>query len=169
MLVAGCGGSGGSDGAGTTAASATAQNKEAGPTQAALEPVDGNSATGTASFLVRPHSTPLLQITAEGLEPVSGESRYAIWIVGNRHDMVNLAAFQVGENARLSRRIDNTESHVFVEEGSKTELLITKVENIYEIGEGISESSNPWDPPLIGKSVLRGNFEGALVGSTAQG
>lgn len=169
--TAGCGGSAssdGTDGSGWTAAT-TAPQRTSGPTRAALEPVDGNSATGTARFLIPPKSTPLLQIEAHGLEPASGESRYAIWIVGDRHDMVSLAAFQVGADGRLLRKIGNVESHAFVEDGTKTELLVTRVENVDQLNKSIAESTDPWDPPQIGEPVLHGSFEGALVGSAAAG
>ena len=142
----------------------TPKGGESGPTEAKLEPLDGGSAAGTARFLTRPQTTPVLRIEAEGLEPVHGASRYVIWIVGDRHDMVSLAAFHVGADGRLSRKIDNGESHSFVEDGTKTELLITKIDNLGSITKGIAESNSPWAPPQIGKPVLRGDFEGALVG-----
>lgn len=165
-FAAGCGSS---DSAGTNAfeateAAETPKGGESGPTEAVLEPLDGESPTGTARFLTRPQNTPVLQIEAEGLEPAHGASRYMIWIVGNRHDMVSLAGFHVGADGRLSRKIDNGESHSFVEDGTKTELLITKVDNIESVSRGIAEADSPWDPPEIGKPVLHGNFEGALVG-----
>lgn len=168
MLAAGCGGSAGSassDGNGTTEAT-TAPVRKTGPTRAALASVDGSAATGTARFLVRPQDTPVLQIEAEGLEPTHGASRYVIWIAGDRHDMVSEAAFPVGADGRLSRKIDNGESQSFVEDGTKTELLITKVGKIGSLDQSLSQSSDPWDPPQIGKPVLSGNFEGALVGSS---
>lgn len=168
-LASGCGGSTSTDvkAAATEGAEAaeTRRKVHPGQTEALLEPTGEGSAQGTARYQVKPNRTPVLHVEAAGLEPVSGTSRYAVWIVGDRHDMVNLAAFQVGEDGRLSRRLETPESYNFVEEGSKTELLITKVDDINEVGEGISQSSDPWDPPLIGEPVLRGTFEGPFVGS----
>jgi hypothetical protein len=168
-LVSGCGGSSSTDVSATaveaTEATETRRKVHPGETEALLEPTKESSAQGTARYQIRPDSTPVLHIEAVGLEPVSGKSRYAIWIVGDRHDMVNLAGFQVGEDGRLSRRLEVPESYIFVEEGSKTELLVTKVDDIAQVGQGISESSDPWDPPIIGEPVLQGTFEGPFVGS----
>lgn len=169
VLVSGCGGSS-STAASTTAVEATEtveprRKVHPGETEALLEPTGDSSAQGTARYQTRPAGTPVLHIEASELEPVSGNSRYAIWIVGDRHDMVNLAGFQVGEDGHLSRRLETPESYIFVEEGSKTELLVTKVDDINQVGIGISESSDPWDPPLIGEPILQGTFEGPFVGS----
>jgi hypothetical protein len=170
VLVVGCGSSGSTDGSTTaveaTEAAETRRKVHPGETEALLEPTGESSARGTARFQIRPNSTPVLHIEAAGLEPVSGKSRYAIWIVGDRHDMVNLAGFQVGEDGHLSRQLEGPESYVFVEEGSKTELLVTKVDDINQVGQGISESGDPWDPPLIGEPVLQGTFEGPFVGTS---
>lgn len=168
-LASGCGVSTSSDVSATaTEAAETRRQVHPGETEALLEPTGESSAQGTARYQIRPHSTPVLHVEAAGLEPVSGRSRYAIWIVGDRHDMVNLAAFEAGEDGRLSRQIETPESYNFVEDGSKTELLITKVDDIDQVGEGIAQSSNPWDPPLIGEPVLQGTFEGPFVGSAGE-
>jgi len=168
-LVCGCGGSssagGSATGVKTTEAVETRRKVHPGKTEALLEPIEESSAQGTARYQIRAHSTPVLHVEAAGLEPVSGKSRYAIWIVGDRHDMVNLAGFQVGGDGRLSRQLETPESYIFVEEGSKTELLVTKVDDFNRVGQGISESGDPWDPPLIGEPVLQGTFEGPFVGS----
>jgi len=168
-LVSGCGGSTSTDESPGTAeateAAETRRKVHPGETEALLEPAGESSARGTARYQTRPDNTPVLHVEASGLEPVSGASRYAIWMYGDRHDMVNLAAFQVDEDGRLSRQLETPESYAFVEDGSKTELLVTKVDNIDKIGEGIAESGDPWDPPIIGETVLEGTFEGPFVGS----
>ena len=176
-VAAGVAGCGGSDSTGTgsggaaeaTEAAETTQQPKSGPTEAALEPVEEGTAAGRARYLLEPNREPVLQIRVHGLEPVSGQQRYAIWIVGDRHDMVNLAAFHVGEDGRISRDIASPEAYAFVEEGSKTELLVTKVESIEAVGDGISESSNPWDPPIIGEPIVAGTFVGPFVGSSGNG
>jgi hypothetical protein len=172
-LVAGCGSSETTETVGThafeatEAAETTPQQPKSGPTEAQLEPIGDNTATGTARYLLKPGRTPVMRIEVEGLEPVSGPSRYAIWIVGNRHDMVNLAAFQARSDGRISRRIESPEAFDFVENGSKTELLVTKVGNIGKVGEEIAGSGDPWDPPIIGEPVVGGTFVGPFVGSAS--
>jgi hypothetical protein len=175
VFLAGCGGSNSSSSDEpsrafeATEAAETTPRRQPGPTEAQLEPIGDSSAEGIARYQIRPGSTPVLHIEAEGLEPISEASRYAIWIVGNRHDMVNLADFQVGKDGHLARTLETPESYIFVEEGGKTELLLTRIDNLGQIREGISESIDPWDPPLIGDPVLSGTFEGSFVASAGSG
>lgn len=174
VLAVGCGGSGSDEDTGSTdsvkatEAAETTQKPESGPTEAVLEPVGDNTASGTARYLLRPNSTPVLQLRAKGLDRATGERQYSVWAVGDRHDMVMLAAYYVSKSGRLSQDLKNVESYVFVEDESKTELLITKVNNDDRVREALWESENPWDPPLIGEPVLRGTFTGSFVGSAGE-
>jgi hypothetical protein len=140
---------------------------ESGPTEAVLKPVGDQSATGTARYLLNPSRIPALQVEIHGLMPTAGNQRYGAWMYGDRHDMVMLGAFQVKEDGKLSRRFETVESYSFVEEGSKTELLISMIGNIDRVSEGIAEGGEPWDPPIIGEPVLQGTFEGPFVGSAS--
>lgn len=167
VLVSGCGG-------GTktttvtveaTGAAQTTPQAELGPTEAALKPVGDQSATGTARYSLNPSRIPALQVEIEGLDPTAGNQRYGVWMYGDRHDLVMLGAFQVMEDGKLSRRFETVESYAFVEEGDKSEILISMIGDIDHVGEGIAESSDPWDPPAIGEPVLQGKFEGPFVGS----
>jgi len=174
LVMAGCGGSdseeagGSTDTVAATEAAETTKQPESGPTEADLEPVGDNTASGTARYKIKPNSTPVLQLRLKGLDPVSGNSQYSIWMVGSRHDMVTIATYYVGKSGRLSQDLRNVESFVFVEDGSKTQILITKVNDANRLREAMSESSDPWDPPLIGEPVLRGDFTGAFVGSAGE-
>jgi hypothetical protein len=164
VLLAGCGGST------TTTVTVEATEAESGPTEAVLKPVgDQSAAKGTARYSLNPNRVPALHVELEGLEPVSGAARYGVWMYGDRHDMVMLGAFQTDANGRISRQFETIESYTFVEEGSKTELLVTKVGDIDKVGEGIAEGGSPWDPAIIGEPVLQGPFEGPFVRSSEPG
>lgn len=144
-----------------------AAQAESGPTEAVLKPAGDQSATGTARYSLNPTRIPALKVQIEGLTPTAGSQRYGVWMYGDRHDMVMLGAFEVKGDGKLVRGFETPESYMFVEEGSKTELLITMIDDIDEVGEGIAEGGNPWDPPTIGQPVLQGKFEGPFVDSAS--
>jgi hypothetical protein len=162
VLVGGCGGSSVT----TVTVEATEPAETAQPTEAVLEPVGDQNASGIALYSLNPSRIPALQVDLEGLEPVSGAARYAIWMYGNRHDLVILGAFQTDKQGKISARFESTEAYSFVEEGTKTELLVTKLGNTDRVTEGIAEANSPWDPPSIGERILQGKFEGPFVGSS---
>jgi hypothetical protein len=162
VLAAGCGGS-----SETVTVTVEAAQAELGPTEAVLKPVGDQSATGTARYSLNPSRIPALKVDIEGLSPTSGKQRYGVWMYGNRHDMVMLGAFQVKGDGKLSRGFETVESYTFIEEGSKTELLVTMIGDVDRVSEGIAEDGSPWDPATIGQPVLRGEFEGPFVGSAS--
>jgi hypothetical protein len=162
VLVCGCGGSSVT----TVTVEATESAAPAQPTEAVLKPVGDQNASGTAVYSLNPSRIPALQVDLEGLEPVSGPARYAIWMYGDRHDLVILGAFQTDKQGKISARFETTEAYSFVEEGTKTELLVTKLGNTDRVTEGIAKANSPWDPPTIGERVLQGKFEGPFVGSS---
>jgi hypothetical protein len=148
----------------TTGASSDTPIEKSGPTEAVLNPIGDNTARGTARFLTKPSGT-VLQLEVTGLEPAANESRYVVWVLSDRQDMMMLAELQVGEEGQIMRGIGTVESHAVVESGEKDVLLITRVSNIDRVRQGIAETGG-WDPPLIGEPVVRGTLEGPLVGSS---
>lgn len=166
VLVTGCGGSVTTVTVEATEPAEATRQAEAGPTEAALKPVGDQAARGTALYSLNPSRIPALQVDLEGLEPVSGPARYAIWMYGDRHDLVILGAFQTDKQGKISARFETTEAYSFVEEGTKDELLVTKIDDTDRVTEGIAKANNPWDPPDIGDPVLQGKFEGPYVGSS---
>jgi hypothetical protein len=162
VLASGCGGS-----TETVTVTVEAAQAESGPTEAVLEPVGDQSATGTARYSLNPNRIPALQVELEGLTPTKGSQRYGVRMYGDRHDMVMLGAFEVKGDGKLSRGFETLEAYTFVEEGSKTELLITEISDVDQVSEGIAEDGSPWDPATIGQPVLRGKFEGPFVDSAS--
>jgi hypothetical protein len=159
-VLSGCGGT-----VTTTVTVEATHAAQTAPTEAVLKPASGQSATGTARYSLNPSRIPALKVEAEGLSPTSGKQRYGVWMYGDRHDMVMLGAFEVQKDGRLSRGFETVEAYTFVEEGTKTELLVTMIGDIDRVSEGIAEGGEPWNPPVIGEPVLQGTFEGPFVGS----
>jgi hypothetical protein len=163
VLLSGCGGGGSAT---TVTVEVTKPSVTSRPTEAALKPVGDQNAQGTALYSLNPSRIPALQVDLKGLEPVSGPARYAVWIYGDRHDLVILGAFQTDKQGKISARFETVEAYSFVEEGTKTELLVTQIGDTDRVTEGIAKADNPWDPPDIGEPVLQGKFEGPFVGSS---
>jgi len=167
-LASGCGGSTTTVTVEVPSAAGAAEQRESGPTEAVLKPAGSQSgASGTAHYSLNPSRSPSLWVELEGLERVSGPARYGIWMYGDRHDMVMLGAFQPDNDGKISRFFETIESYTFVEEGTKTELLVTKIDDIDRVSESIAEGGSPWDPGYIGEPVLQGAFEGPFVGSAS--
>lgn len=171
-ILAGCGG-GGSDN-GTSAAetidqqntTTTTPQRTSGPTRAVLQPVGDSTASGTISFTKKPDGTPLIKVRLEGLKPISGEEQYVIWQLGSRHDMLPVASYYAGKDGRVTEDIESaTEPFQFLEDGSKTEILVTYVAQDDDWREGLSGGSEgPWDPLVVGKHLTQGQITGSLVG-----
>jgi hypothetical protein len=177
LLAVGCGGSESTEGGGDTnaieateaAATPPRQQPKSGPTEAILEPVGDDGPTGVARYLLKPNRTPVFKLEMHGLEPTSAKGGYRLWVFGNRHDMVGLATFKVGKTGRISYKSETVESHIFVEEGSKPDLLITRIDSVEHLREALLQGDDLWDPLYIGEPILRGTFEGPFVGSADAG
>lgn len=171
-FIAGCGG-GGSD-SGTSVAetveqestTTAASQRTSGPTRAVLQPVGDDTASGVISFRKKPDGTPVIKVRLVGLRPASDGTRYVIWQLGSRHDMVVVAGYLARGDGRISRKIETaTEPFVFIEAGTKTEMLVTEM--FSSQWQNVFAGENPWDPPVIGSPLLRGPITGSLVGAAA--
>lgn len=166
-LVTGCGGSDSTTVAGTSAEATkeTGSSAATGPTQAVLRPVDGSNASGTISYK-KPNGMPLIKVRLQGLKPISGEEQYVIWQLGSRHDMMPVASYYAGKDGRITQDIESSfEPFQFLEDGSKTNVLVTYVAQDDDWREGLSAGPNgPWDPLIVGKHLLEGEITGSLVG-----
>jgi hypothetical protein len=167
--VAGCGG--GDSDAGTSAAETvepqtTTPQRTSGPTRAVLQPVDDSTASGTISFTKKQDGMPLIKVRLEGLDPISGEEQYVIWQLGSRHDMLPVASYYAGKDGRVDEDIESSfEPFQFLEDGSKTKILVTYVPQDDDWREGLSGGSQGgWDPLVVGKPLLEGPITGSLVG-----
>jgi hypothetical protein len=133
-----------------------------GTVTAVLRPVDdGSEAAGRFQYTTKLNESRLIKLRATGLDPASGNRQYAVWQKGSRRDMVLLATWHVGADGRLKESWEpNSASQRFLEDGSRTTLLITKVGDIARL----SEARNSYDHIYIGNPVLEGAITGPLVG-----
>lgn len=172
---AGCGG--GSSDNGTTVAetvdqqtTTTAPQRTSGPTRAVLRPVGDSKASGTVAYKKKPDGTSLIEVRLKGLEPISGEQQYVIWQLGSRHDMLPVASYYAGKDGRVTEDIESsTEPFLFLEDGSKTNILVTYVAQDDDWRNGLSGGSQgAWDPLIVGKHLLEGQITGSLVGGEGE-
>jgi hypothetical protein len=164
LLLTGCGS--GSDSDSNVAVTASSSTRETGPTVAALRPVGDSQATGTARYSKGPDGSPSIRLRADGLAPTSGAQQYVVWQKHSRDDMVLLATWPVGADGKLVEAWEPSSASLgYLEGGLRTKLLITKVEDNAQLSApGAAENS--YVHHFIGRPVLEGQFEGALVGST---
>jgi hypothetical protein len=168
-IAPGCGsGSSDDDASAADEAGQTAPTpkRTTGPTEAILRPVGEMKAKGHALYIKKPDGTPFIVLRGQGLKPASGDHQYIVWQKHSRDDMVLLATWVVGKNQRLSEEwAPSSASLAYLEDGLRTKLLITRIElndRLYEAGA----SENSYVHHVIGRPVLEGQFEGALVGAT---
>jgi uncharacterized membrane protein len=162
LLIVGCG-DGGSNSATAGAAPGTPKS---GPTEAVLRSLGGSDVTGTVVYVKQSSGLPVMKIRLQGLERARGEKQYFIWQMGSRHNMVSFASYHVPNGYKLSVNLKpNPESLSFLEDGSTTELLVTKVNNDDLFFAAAEKAPSANDPGQIGEPVARGAFAGPLVGS----
>lgn len=162
LLQAGCGDSG----SGSATADATTKARPSGPTEAALGELGDSGVTGTVVYVKQSSGLPMMKINLSGLERATGEKQYFMWQMGSRHNMVSFASYHVPNGGKLSVNLEpNPESLSFLEDGSTTEFLVTKVNNDDRFFAALEKAPSASDPAQIGEPVARGAFTGPLVGS----
>lgn len=163
LVAFGCGSSTGSD---TATAETDPPARSSGPTKAVLKSLADSGVTGTVVYEKRSAGLPVMKIRLSGLERATGEKQYFIWQMGSRHNMVSFASYHVPKGGKLSVNLEpNPESLSFLEDGSTTEFLVTKVLNDDRFFEAEEKAPSATDPAQIGEPVARGTFTGPLVGS----
>jgi hypothetical protein len=161
LAAAGCG----SDGSSGSNAAATVRNVESGPTQASLHPIGNSGVSGKVVYVEQPSGMPLMKIRLQGVHKATGETQYFIWQMGSRDHMTSFASYHVLHGSRLSVNLEpSPESLAWLKDGSKTQMLITWVENDDRYFASQEHSTDAEDPTEIGVPVARGTFTGQLVG-----
>jgi len=164
VLASGCGGGGSED----SNAAATVKKVESGPTEATLHAIEGSGVSGKVVYIEQPSGLPLMKIRLQGVHKATGETQYFIWQMGSRHHMTSFASYHVPHGSRLSVNLEpSPESLGWLKEGSKTQMLITRVANDDDFFASEEDWPNAEDPTEIGVPVARGTFTGALVGAAA--
>jgi hypothetical protein len=162
LLLLGCGGS--------DSESATAESPPkgdgSGPTEAVLRSLGNSGVTGTVVYEKQSSGLPVMKIRLTGLQPAGGEKQYFMWQMGSRHNMVSFASYHVPRSGKLSVDLEpNPESLSFLEDGSTTEFMVTKVLNDDRFFAAQERAPSASEPAVIGEPVARGTFIGPLVGS----
>lgn len=166
VFAAGCGSSGSSDSNAAATVKPVQKHAESGPTEAVLQPVGDSGVSGKVVYVKQASGIPLMKIRLRGVKKATGETQYFIWQLGDRHHMTTFASYHVPHGSKLSVNLEpSPESLAWLEDGSKTQMLITRVTNDDRFFESQEEWSNGEDPTEIGVPVARGTFTGALVGS----
>lgn len=169
VLGSGCGGNSDTDAqatpstaAETTPSSTTASAKgdSSGPTEAVLKPVDGSEASGTFLFLPKRPSRPArMEIRLDGLEPSVNGGQYVLWLMASRHEMVPIYTYPAGKNGVLAQEWKpNLSSVGYIEEGAKSQLLVTRANTSAEQQQTLEGGERAYDPPFIGEPTLRGRL-----------
>lgn len=163
LAAVGCGSSGSSE----SNAAATVKHVETGPTEAPLRELGGSGVSGKAVYVKQASGMPLMKIRLQGVQKATGETQYFIWQMGDRHHMTSFASYHVPHGTELSVNLEpSPESLAWLEDGSKTQMMITLVKNDDDFFAAEEHWANGEDPTEIGTPVAHGTFTGALVGAT---
>lgn len=166
-LVPGCGGGESSQetaGTATTANATSPRNVNPGPTEAVLQPVGDGKGAGTVRYL-KTSAAGEFRVQLRGLRPLPQGGQYFLWMVGSRHDMVPVTTFFVKSDGKFSATFAPNPLRISeIEEGTKTDLLVTSTDNHPEKLEVMEAGGGSYDPAVIGTPVLQGSFTGSLVG-----
>lgn len=164
VIAAGCGRGGSSE----SNAAATVKKVSSGPTEASLRSVGDSGVTGRVVYVKPPSGVLLVKIRLQGVHKATGEAQYFIWQLASRHKMTSFASYHVPHGSRLRVNLEpSPELLGWLEEGSKTQILITRVENDDRFFASQAHWSSAEDPTEIGVPVARGAFTGRLVGQSA--
>jgi hypothetical protein len=160
-------GSAGSSGA--SAEAAIAENSKI--TQAALEPVDGSSASGRAVF-GRLGKEVVLQVTGEDLEPTAEGESYTVWLYRTPKLTIRVGSVAVDDSGRLAARFPiPAELLAYVAGGAFDQIYVSRTSDAEYQREVAQAKKNKTLPRYTGETVLTGEITGPVVkaGNTAGG
>lgn len=164
VIAAGCGSGGSSE----SNAAATVKRVSSGPTEASLRSVGDSGVTGRVVYVEQPSGMPLMKIRLQGVHKATGEAQYFIWQLASRHKMTSFASYHVPHGSKLNINLEpSPESLGWLKEGSKTQIMITRIENDDRFFASQEHWPSAEDPTEIGVPVARGTFTGRLVGQSA--
>jgi len=165
VLIVGGGDDG--DSADTTAgtdngASLTAA-EERNLTQAVLLPTGDANASGRALF-GRFKQDVLLQVEAEGLEPLAQGESYTVWLYRSPKLALQVGAVRVGDSGKLAAQFQiPAQLLTYVANGSFDQIDVSRTPIAeYKAAFNKAKGENKV-PPYVGESVLRGEITGPAV------
>ena len=132
-------------------------------TQAELAPPEGGDATGRAVF-GRVGKGPVLQVSAEGLEPSGDGESYTIWLYRTPKLVLRLGAVKVGEEGGIAAQLPvPVELLTYVAGGAFTEIRISRTDDAAYRQEILRARQGKRLPAYSGETVLQGEIAGPLV------
>ncbi len=175
VIVLLVGGGSDSSSTGTTTSAETGQggaspaaSENPNLTQAALSPVDGSDASGTALF-GRFKKSVLLQVTAEGLEPSKSGESYAVWLSHSGKAMVPVGTAKAPSSGDLAARFQiPTAVLVLVARSAFNEIDITRTTDATLNAAIAKARQSKSEAAYTGTDVLRGKITGPFVGSASK-
>lgn len=175
VIVLIVGGGGGSSSTETAASSEDSQggttptaSENPNLTQAALSPVDGSDASGTALF-GRFKKNVLLQVTAEGLDPSQSGESYAVWLSHSGKAMVPVGTAKVPDSGDLAARFQIPAAVlVLVARNAFNEIDVTRTTDSALSAAIAKARQSKSESTYTGTDVMRGKITGPFVGAAAK-
>jgi hypothetical protein len=153
----------GGDGDGDDSPDTALSENGGGVTQAELSPPEGGGATGRAIF-GRVGKGPVLQVSAEGLEPTGKSESYTIWLYRTPKLVLRLGAVKVGEEGGIAAQLPvPVELLTYVAGGAFTEIRISRTDDAAYRREIVQARQGKRLPAYTGETVLQGEIVGPLV------
>jgi hypothetical protein len=132
-------------------------------TQAVLTPPDGGDAEGRAIF-GRVGKGPVLQVSAEGLEPSAKGESYTIWLYRTPKLVLRLGAVKVGEEEGIAAQLPvPAELLTYVAGGAFNQIKISLTDDAAYRAEITRAREGKRLPAYTGETVLEGDIVGPLV------
>ncbi|HEV7615957.1 MAG TPA: hypothetical protein VGO36_06980 [Solirubrobacterales bacterium] len=161
-------GDGGSTAAGENAAAAEGANVSSGNaelTQAALDPVDGSDASGTATF-GRIKNKLALQVEATGLAPTGKGESYTVWLYQSADKMLPLASTPVGDSGKIGAQLEvPTEVLAYLANEAFDQIDVSLTSDA-ALKASLAKATNEKKAPIYtGTDVLRGKITGPIIGA----
>jgi hypothetical protein len=137
-------------------------------TQAALSPVDGSDASGTALF-GRLKKNVLLQVTAEGLEPSQSGQSYAVWLSHSGNAMVPVGTAKAPDSGDLAARFQIPAAVlVLVARNAFNEIDVTRTTDATLNAAIAKARRSKSESAYTGSDVMRGKITGPFVDTASK-
>jgi outer membrane biosynthesis protein TonB len=163
IVSGGDSGSSSTDSATTEGGTTPAASNNPNLTQAALSPVDGSDASGTALF-GRLKKNVLLQVTAEGLDPSQSGQSYAVWLSHSGNAMVPVGTAKVPDSGDLAARFQIPAAVlVLVARNAFNEIDITRTTDATLNAAIAKARQSKSESAYTGTDVMRGKITGPFV------
>jgi hypothetical protein len=162
------GGDGGSDSSTTAAEGSATENASAAAedpnlTQAVLSPTDGGDASGRAIF-GRFKKKVLLQVTADGLEPLQDGETYTVWLYSSPKIALQIGSVPVDDSGKLAAQFEiPARLLTYVANGAFDQIDVARTSTAEYKAAFAKAKRESRVPPYVGESVLRGKITSPAI------